>query len=246
MALFAAMLVSLLLFLMDLRPDRWWLPVITVVAAAALAVRELRAAEPFLDLRVLGGNLPLLATYLRTLLAYTVSYSFLYGFTQWLEQGHRLTASQAGLVLLPMFVTGIAVSSLTGRRKEVRGKLLVGSTAQLAACAMLLLLGGGSPLWLLIAVVVVIGVPQGLLSLANQNALYHQAEPARIGASAGLLRTFMYLGAIVASAAGGGFFRHGATTAGLHHLAVFVTATAVLSLAVTVADRSLGRITAAT
>ena len=59
-----------------------------------------------------------------------------------------------------------------------------------------------------------IGVPQGLISLANQNALYHQADPARIGASAGLLRTFIYLGAIVASAANAAAFRHGADTAG--------------------------------
>jgi MFS family permease len=244
MALFAAMLVSLLLFLMDLRPDRWWLPVVTLAAGAGLVARELRTASPFLDLRVFGGNLPLLATYLRTLLAYTVSYSFLYGFTQWLEQGYGLSASQAGLLLLPMFGTGILVSSITGRRKEIRGKLLVGGAAALAACAMLLLLGGTSPLWLLIAVVLVIGVPQGLVSLANQNAVYHQADPARIGASAGLLRTFMYLGAIVASATNGGFFRHGATTHGLHQLAAFVTAAAALGLLVTALDRSLRRVTA--
>jgi MFS family permease len=245
MALFAAMLVSLLLFLVDLRPSLWWLPVITLAAGAGLVLRELRIPEPFLDLRVFGGNLPLLATYLRTVLAYTVSYSFLYGFTEWLEAGYHLSASQAGLLLLPMFGTGILVSSLTGRRKEIRGKLLVGGVAQLIACAMLLTLGGGSPLWLPIAVALVIGVPQGLVSLANQNAVYHQADPARIGASAGLLRTFMYLGAIIASVANGGFFRHGATTHGLHQLAVFVTAAAGLALLVTVLDRSLRRVTAA-
>ena len=36
--------------------------------------------------------------------------------------------------------------------------------------------------------------PRACVSLANQNALYHQADPERIGASAGLLRTFTYLG----------------------------------------------------
>jgi MFS family permease len=57
-ALFAAMLISLLLFLMSPQPAHWYLLVITVATAAGLAVRELRGAEPFIDLRVLGGNTP--------------------------------------------------------------------------------------------------------------------------------------------------------------------------------------------
>ena len=100
----------------------------------------------------------------------------------------------------------------------MRGKLVVGSAAQIVAC-VLLLRPRPARIWLLVAVGLLVGVPQGLDSLANQNALYHQADPARMGSSAGLLRTFMYLGAIAASAADARCFRHGATTAGLHHLA---------------------------
>jgi MFS family permease len=239
-ALFAAMLTSLLLFLMS--PTQWYLLVPTVAAAVGFAVRELRVTEPFLDLRLLGGNLPLLATYGRTLLSFVVTYAFVYGYTQWLEQGRGLSASVTGLVLLPMFLAGIIVSSTTGRRKEVRGKLIVGGIVQIVACAMLLLLHAGSAFWLLIVLSVVVGVPQGLTNLANQNALYHQADPARMGSSAGLQRTFMYLGAIIAAAANGAFLSHGADTPGLHHLAVFMLVVAVLFLLVSLADRSLGRI----
>ncbi|MFF5588795.1 MFS transporter [Streptomyces hygroscopicus] len=242
MALFAAMLVSLLLFLMEPRADRWYLPVLMALAAAGFAVRELRAAEPFIDLRVFGGNAPLLLTYGRALLTSVVSYVFLYGYTQWLQDGRGLTASQAGLAQLPLFLTGIAVSSVTGRRAEVRGKLLVGGVAQLATCVLLLLLQPHSAVWLLIAVALVFGVPQGLNNLALQNAVYHQADPERTGSSAGLLRTFFYLGAMVASSANGAFFGARADTAGLHGLAWFMLAVAGLFLAVTVVDRSLGRI----
>lgn len=56
-------------------------------------------------------------------------------------------------------------------------------------------------MWVLVLPVAGFGLPQGLNGLANQNALYAQAEPARMGASAGLLRTFMYLGALLSSAA---------------------------------------------
>lgn len=242
MGLFAVMLVTLLLFLMDPRAAHWYLPAVAVMAAGGLVLRERRAAEPFIDLRVLAGNLPLLATYARVLLAYIVSYAFLYGYTQWLEDGRGLSASQAGLAQVPLFLTGIGVAALTGRRSEVRGKLLGGAAGQLTACALLLLLGGRSPIWLLVVVALVMGVPQGLNGLALQNSVYHQVDPARMASSAGLMRTFMYLGAIVASAAYGVLFTHRADTGGLHHLAWFLLAVSATFLAMTVADRSLRRI----
>ena len=238
-ALFTAMLVTLLLFLMSPSAGRWYLPVLAVAAGAGLAVRELRVRDPFIDLRLLRGNVPLVATYARALLSFTVAYSVLYGFTQWLEQGRGLSASATGLVLLPLSLTGIVAAAVSGRSPAVRGKLLTGTLAMAGGCALLLVADGSSPIWLFVVVAVLQGVPQGLNNLVNQNALYQQAEPARIGASAGLLRTFSYLGAMVAAVANGAFFAGGARTAGLHHLALFLLVVAVTLLVVTVIDRSL-------
>ncbi|MEU4166290.1 MFS transporter [Streptomyces sp. NPDC026665] len=243
MALFTALLVSLMLFLMRPRAADWYLPVVALVAGAAFARWELRAPAPFIDLRVLGGNGPMLATFLRQFLSYTTAYAFLYGFTQWLEEGRGLHAAGAGLVLLPLSLSGLVVSGATGRREAVRGKLVTGSLVQIAGCLAMLTLGAGSAIWVLAGVGAVMGVPQGLNGLANQNALYRQAEPARIASAAGLLRTFMYLGAMAASAADAAFFPHGADTGGLHHLALFMLAGAVLLLAATLTDRSLRELT---
>lgn len=239
MALFAVMLVSLMVFLTGLRLDRWYLPVLSAAAAAGFAVRELRVPDPFVDLRVLGGNIPVIVTYVRQLLAYTTAYAFMYGFTQWLEEGRGLHAATAGLVLLSLSAAGLAVSAVTGRREAVRTKLVVGSLVQIAGCATLLLVGSGTPVWALLLVGAVMGVPQGLLGLAIQNALYRQAEPARIASAAGLLRTFGYLGALAASAANAAFFPHRADTSGMHDLAVFMLAGSTLLLASTLPDRSL-------
>jgi len=239
MLLFAVMLVSLMMFLTAPKLSEWYLPLLSAAAAVAFARRELRVPEPFVDLRVLGGNLPLVTTYIRQFLGYTTSYAFLYGFTQWLEEGRGLHASAAGLVLLPLSVTALGVSTLTGRREAVRAKLLVGGVVQIAGCAALFLVGSGSPVWLLLVVGAVLGVPQGLLGLAGQNALYRQAEPARIASAAGLLRTFMYLGALAASAATAAFFPHRADTPGLHGLALFMGIGSALLLAITLPDRSL-------
>ncbi|MFD4552791.1 MFS transporter [Streptomyces sp. NPDC058469] len=243
MLLFAVMLVSLMMFLTAPKLSEWYLPVLSAAAAVAFAKRELRVPEPFVDLRVLGGNLPLVTTYIRQFLGYTTSYAFLYGYTQWLEEGRGLHASTAGLILLPLSATALGVSTLTGRREAVRAKLLVGGAIQVVGCAGLFLVGSDSPVWLLLAVGAVLGVPQGLLGLAGQNALYRQAEPARIASAAGLLRTFMYLGALAASAATAAFFPHRADTPGLHDLALFMAVGSALLLAITLPDRSLRTLT---
>ncbi|GAA2451896.1 MFS transporter [Streptomyces pulveraceus] len=242
--LFAAMLVTLLLFLMNLSVESLYLLAMSVLAAVAFARRELHVDEPFIDLRVLGGNAPLLATYGRSLVAYIVSYAFLYGFTQWAEEGRGLSASEAGLVQLPMFALAIVVSTLTGRRKGVRGKLVVGAVGQIVACVLLLSLHGNSPVWMLFAVALLFGVPQGLNSLALQNSLYRQADPERMGASSGLLRTSAYMGSMVASAASARAFGQHAGTGGMHELAWVMTGAAVLYLLSTVVDRSLYSLTA--
>jgi MFS family permease len=214
-ALFGILLVSALLVLLERRTDLWPLLVVSGLATIAFVVVELRAADPFVDLRLLAGNAALVATHTRNLLSATVTYVFLFGFTQWLQDGRGLGPEQAGLIIVPTFLTAIGLAATTGRRPRIRGKLVVGGVAQVAAAVTLLLVGDDTPVLLLVGVAVLVGVPQGLLNLANQNALYHQADPARTASSAGLLRTSVYVGALLSAAAVG---------------------------AVTVADRSLARV----
>jgi hypothetical protein len=51
---------------------------VVVVAAAAFVVFELRAREPFVDVRTLAGNRALSGTYLRTALTYVAFYVAFY------------------------------------------------------------------------------------------------------------------------------------------------------------------------
>jgi hypothetical protein len=242
MVLFSGALVALMLFVMDPHASDAWLLAVAAVVGGGFAWRELRAVVPFVDLRVLSGNVPQLATYARQFLASTVQYSLLYGFTQWLEAGRGLSASGAGLLLMPMFASAIVVTAITGRRAAVRGKLVAGGIFQVLVCAGLLLVSGDTAIWFLVAIGLVFGLPQGLNGLANQNALDHQAEPARMASAAGLLRTFAYVGALASSAATAAFFGERATTGGLHDLAWFTLGCGVVFLALVLVDRSLARI----
>ncbi|WP_413755524.1 MFS transporter [Streptomyces sp. MMBL 11-3] len=241
MLLFAGSLTSFMFFLMAPGVAHAYLVALGLAAGALFVRRELRTGEPFMDLRVLAGNAPLLLTYVRQCLAYCTAYAFFYGYGQWLQEARGLNASQAGLLLVPLSATAVAVTALTGRRGRIRGALVVGAAVQCAGCAVLLFLGDGSPLWLLVALSALVGVPHGLIGLANQNALYVQADPARMGTSAGLLRTSMYVGALFAAAANAAFFHDGATSAGLHSLARLLLGVAAVFLLVCVADRTLGR-----
>ncbi|GAA1305581.1 hypothetical protein GCM10009647_024330 [Streptomyces sanglieri] len=80
---------------------------------------------------------------------------------------------------------------------------------------------------------------RGLNSLALQNSLYRQADPERMGASSGLLRTFSYMGSMVASAASALAFGQHADAGGMHELAWVTAGAGVLYLLVTVLDRRL-------
>jgi MFS family permease len=234
-ALFATTLVSLMLFLMQPRLSRWYVLVLALVLGVSFVITQLRVVAPFIDLRVLGGNRPLIFTYTRQVLAYVGAYSFLYGFTQWLEEARGLSASAAGLLLLPLSLAAVLVTLLTGRRAAIRGKLVAGSICLVAAAAAQLFIGPSTSIWVLAVVGVIAGIPQGLNNLANQTALYQQADPARIGSSAGLLRTCVYVGALISAAANAHFFQHGATTTGLHDMAIFLLAVAALLVLVTFA-----------
>ncbi|KJL34067.1 MFS transporter [Microbacterium azadirachtae] len=240
--LFAVTMLTLLVFLQNIAPALIWLLVVALAAGVVFVWWERRIPDPFIDVRVLSGNRPLLLSYVRSLLTATISYTFVYGFTQWLEDGRGLSPTIAGLVLLPVFAAGIAVALAFGRRPEVVGKLLVGSAAQLVAGILVLFMTGSSPIWFLVLAMLVLGIPQGLNNLAIQNSLYFQAEPARIASSAGLLRTFFYLGAIVSSVIYGNVYGARATTEGLHVLGWVVVGIAAMFLLITVFDRSLARI----
>ena len=53
----------------------------------SFVIVELKSKKPFIDLRVLGHNGALNNTYIRSLLTAVISYSVLYGYVQWLEEG---------------------------------------------------------------------------------------------------------------------------------------------------------------
>ncbi|MFT4211296.1 MAG: MFS transporter [Microbacterium sp.] len=238
-ALFAVVVIALFLVLGDAQHPSIWLVVVAVVALAAFAWRELRAAEPFIDVRALAHSGPLVRTYLRQALTLMAAYTVLYGYVQWLEQGRGLGAGISGLVMLPMSAVAAVSAAVISRRAYIRVPLLISALAIIAGGVAMLFVDGGTSVVLLVGLSLVFGVVMGMNSTSNQAALYTQTTAAEMGVASGLLRTAAYLGAIFASAVIGLIFPGQADDAGLRLMAAVLVTVGIGVLLLVVLDRRI-------
>ena len=87
MRAFIGALVLVMMAMLNVLPDyRWWLLGGGTVLAALFVWRELRFSPPFLDLRLLGRNRPLLLVYLGFALFSGVYYFAFFGLPQLLQE----------------------------------------------------------------------------------------------------------------------------------------------------------------
>ena len=239
--LFAAFLLSLMIFLMHLERPLWTALLGAVVSGGALVVHSLRTRLPFIDVRMLARNGALSLTYLRTGVLLMIVYCIIYGFAQWLESGAGYTSSQAGLMMLPVSVVGALSSLAGGRTQGIRAPVLVSMGAAVLGCVCLLFVDHATPAWLVAGVVMLFGLPQGVFSTATQALIYIQAPADAIGTAAGLQRTAGYIGAIAATSLLALMYGQRATDHGFHHLAIVLGALSAVLFVVTICDRTLPR-----
>jgi MFS family permease len=236
---FGGAMTALLIFLMSVpRPD-WVALGVAVVLAAGLVAWELRARHPFLDVRLLVANGALTRTYLRWALIALCVYTVLYGITQWIQAGRGLSASETGLLLLPMTAVSAIMMGPISKRNLIRGPLIVGAAACLAGAAGVLFLTTSTPISWILIVTLAFGVALGAAASGNQTALYTQAASGQLGTGSGLFRTFGYVGSIASSAVISIVFHQSVSDHGLHVIAVIMIAASAVTLLITVIDRRL-------
>jgi MFS family permease len=236
---FGGMMTALLIFLMSVpRPD-WAALGLAVVLAAGLLWWELRASHPFIDVRLLASNVALTRTYLRWALIALCVYTVLYGITQWIQAGRGLSASEAGLLLLPMTAVSAIMMGPISKRNLIRGPLIAGAAACLAGAAGVLFLTTSTPIIWILVVTLAFGVALGGAASGNQTALYTQVAADQLGTASGLFRTFGYVGSIASSAIISIVFHKNVGDHGLHVIAVIMIAASAVTLLITVIDRRL-------
>jgi len=244
-ALFAATVVALLVFLERLDAPAWWLLGAAVVLGGALWWRERRAASPLVDVRMLARNAPLRRTYVRQLLVGLGSYTAIYGTSQWMEQSAGHSASAVGLLLLPLSGLSIVVARVVSNRGWVRGSLTTAGVALVLTASVMLLTRHDSSAVVLVGMSLLFGCANGFSGFANQAALYVQTTADEIAVAAGLQRTFNYIGAIFSASLISLTFGERATDAGFHTLAWVIGGIGVVIGLMSVLDRHVPRRTRA-
>jgi MFS family permease len=238
-AIFACAMSALLVFLLDLPGAEWGFLAAAAILFAVLVWWELCAPAPFIDMRLLVGNLPLTRTYLRGGLSLLGVYTILYCITQWLEAAHGYSPQEAGLLILPMGALAAVVSRPIAARNLVRGPLIAGAVTALLGSIGVLLLKTSSPATAIIAVTLLFGVTTGTVSVCNQTALYLQAPAKLVGTASGLYRTFSYIGSIASATIGSIVFHQKVSDHGLHQIAVILIGVSAVVLIMILADRKL-------
>jgi MFS family permease len=238
---FGGSMTALLVFLLGLPRADWTALGISVVLAGALVRWELRAANPFLDVRLLVSNLPLTRTYVRNGLSLLGVYITLYGLTQWMEVAHGLSAYEAGLVLIPMGVMSAVTARVVSRRHDIRGPLILSAIVMVAGAVATFFLTSHSPIIAIIGTTALVGLTSGASNVSNQTALYKEAPAEKVGTASGLLRTFGYVGSIASATITGIVFRARVDDAGLRHVAVIMIGIGIVVLLMTAFDRQLGK-----
>jgi MFS family permease len=238
--LFTAMLISLMVFLMHLDRPKWMALPVVAVLCIWLIRHSLERRQPFIDVRMLARNRPLVTTYLRAGTMLMMVYCMLYGFAQWLESAGGFSGATAGLITIPMSIVAAASSLIGARTKSIRTPFLISIGSALLGCGALLLVDSHTPAWRLALAAIFFGAPQGMFSTATQAAIYTQAPSEEIGTAAGLQRTAQYVGAIAATSLLALMFGKHATDHGLHSLAWVMGALSTILFVSTVFDQTLG------
>ncbi|MCU1532356.1 MAG: transporter [Arthrobacter sp.] len=210
---FLGSLVLGMMALLNVLPGvRWWLLAGGMLLAVLFVWRELRFAPPFLDLRLLGRNRPLLLVYLGFAVFNGVYYLAFFGLPQLLQEAGGYDPGIVGLLMLPLAAISVLATPFAVRaidRVGVKRVLIAGSALLLAAAGTMWLLTASLAIPLVLAVTALMGVPYCVVSLASSQGLYVSTQPQERGVAAGIYQTCRYLGAITATVLIGIFYGSG-------------------------------------
>nr|WP_308188461.1 MFS transporter [Agromyces humatus] len=235
---FSITIIALLMFLLEVTSDPNWLLLAAAILTAGLFVwRELRCATPFIDLRLLAANVPLVRVYVTFILANLVLYSALFGIPQYLEDHAGFSTAAVGALLVPLAAFNIFMTPVVERlidRRGLRTALVIGSAGLAVATLGLIALAGSTAPWVVLLVTAAIGIPYVVVLIAITQSLYVAAPPDRVGEAAGLFQTARSLGCIGSTVVVGVSFASGTEPGDWLLLAGITAALAVLVFVVVV------------
>ncbi|WP_168207574.1 MFS transporter [Microlunatus elymi] len=184
--------------------------VVGLLALLALLIIERRTAHPVMPPQLFGNRAVLVSMvimFLSTGAIMMAAMNYLPIFLQ-LVQGQ--SASNSGLLLLPMLLSAIAVSMITGlfttQPGRFRPALIIGTSVLAVACGLLATMDTGTSSWLTGAYMALVGVGLGML-FQTPLVLIQNASPAgEVGAATGSAMFLRTIGGSIGVGALGSLF----------------------------------------
>lgn len=189
---------------------------VSLVAGVLFVVVERRAEQPILPLRFFSNQVYSLLTIATLLFGAAFMGSILY-LTQFNQQVYGATASQAGLMLLPMvagmMVSSIATGQLVSRVGRYKRFVIAGFMLATLSILALITLEPTTPFWhegvIMVFAGLGLGMAMPILSLAVQN----EFEQKDLGAATSSVQLFRGLGSTIGTAILSGMLTTGILTA---------------------------------
>lgn len=234
---FVSSLLLVMMALLDVAPGyRWWLLGAGTLVAALFAWREFRFSPPFLDLRLLGRNRPLMLVYVGFAVFNGVYYFVFFGLPQLLQESGGYNPGLVGLLMLPLATMSVLATPWAVRamgRFGVRRVLIAGVVLLTLVAALMWLLTGSLSVPLVLALTALMGVPYGVVSIASNQGMFVSTRPQERGVAAGIFQTCRYVGAITATVLIGVFAAEGVDPASWGKMVVAMLALSAVAFGVT-------------
>ncbi|SDP61908.1 drug resistance transporter, EmrB/QacA subfamily [Actinopolyspora xinjiangensis] len=180
----------------------WGCLLLAAVLIGGLVWRELRAAEPMLDLRLLGNRIFGAGNVL--LLCQTgAMFGVLFLIPLYLQNLRGTSALQAGAILMPQALSMLLVTQVISRIYGRVGprRLIAGGFAMLLVSAgTLQLLSLSISLWALVGSLVLLGASMGMLMTPLQTAAFAQMSGASMGQATSLFNVSRQVATALATA----------------------------------------------
>jgi EmrB/QacA subfamily drug resistance transporter len=168
-----------------------------VVGFVGFGVWELHAKSPVLNLELFRGNRTFTFSNLAALIHYAAVFAVSFLLSLYLQYIKGLSPQQAGLVLIFQPVVQFLFSPAAGKlsdRVEPRILASAGMILTSAGLFLLVFLSPATPLWVIVAILILLGFGYALFSSPNMNAIMGSVERRFYGVASGMLATMRLIG----------------------------------------------------
>lgn len=232
-AMFSSGIVFLLWFLLSFKTKIHLVSGIAGIVFLALFVWwELKATEPFIDIRLFRAVPRLSWVYLQFICLNVFFYCLFFGLPSYFQDELHFSVRASGLFMLFMSGASVLISPITGKwvdKTGVNRPINTGSFLLAAGGISFTIFFVHAPFFGMGFILILLGMSYGILNVVLQAAMVKESPAGIIGTTSGLFQTCRYFGSILSSIVLGLVFGKAFTASHMHFLGYILIGFGALS-----------------